>query len=71
MTIREERNQNIIRDFKALLGTCRVMEIYYQLSAKYYLDAETIRGIIRRRETRGLCGRWEYGTCKRQLNKPN
>ena len=54
MTIREERNQNIIRDFKALLGTSRVMEIYYQLSAKYYLDAETIRGIIRRRETRGL-----------------
>ena len=54
MTIREERNQNIIRDFKALLGTCRVMEIYYQLSAKDYLDAETIRGIIRRRETREL-----------------
>ena len=49
MTIRQQRNKDIIRDYKQLLGTCSVMNIYYQLSEKYYLDAETIRAIIRKR----------------------
>lgn len=49
MTIRQHRNTNIIRDFKQLLGTAPVMDIYYRLSDKYYLDAETIRAIIRNR----------------------
>ncbi len=46
MTIREERNRQIIHDFKELLGTCSVMDIYAQLSARYYLDMDTIRRIV-------------------------
>ena len=49
MTIRQQRNNDIIRDYKALLGTGSVMGIYHRLSQKYYLDAETIRAIIRKR----------------------
>lgn len=49
MTIRQQRNSDIIRDYKALLGKGPVMNIYHQLARKYYLDAETIRAIIRKR----------------------
>ena len=51
MTIRQQRNMSIIKDYKAMLGQGPVMDIYYRLSAKYFLDAETIRAIIRKRET--------------------
>lgn len=50
MTIRQSRNRNIIKDYKQLLGTCSVMDIYYKLSDKYYLEAETIRKIIAKRQ---------------------
>lgn len=49
MNNRQQRNINIIADFKQLLGTRPVMDIYYILANKYYLEADTIRAIIRKR----------------------
>lgn len=51
MTARQYRNRAIIRDFKQLLGTLPVMDIYLRLGDKYYLTDETVRKIIRHRHT--------------------